>query len=367
METLKYKNAPDAMYCDGDGCRWNTQGNCHIYEHVLKPCNAGYVTDTRWPNGGTPSGSDSPGNACWAGQKLRVCRKNPHDSYWDPLPTAMEAERQTTGKFSEANLEKAQRCCFGSLYTIPQKEECGNFLGTADTQPSECDAVMSEWCKIGDNILHEKCYKLVKANPGQFSLRERCAKQIPGGDWDTLCACYYPAKFYTDIVEKAKDKWNMPPEYAVPLPQCVYPNCKLSPLNPDPESKNCKGVSFSSCIQNMNIDASGSVIGGNIIPEMKSQCEGTFTAKTNSGTTVAKTPEEIRQMQAQNDEAHRLKLAQEQADAKKKKQMMFVAVIFIVAVIFMLKRKSATVTKDVNSVTKDVTNTPVKYSMLNSY
>jgi hypothetical protein len=374
METLKYKNAKSAMYCDGDGCRWDPQGNCNIYVSHLKPCNAGYETDTSWPNYGTPSGSDTPGRACWAGQKLRVCRKRPNDPYWDPLPNKISQQGYTP-----ANLEKAEDCCSNTAYTSADKEECGTlYWDGSSTLPQSCNAVLKKWCSTGDNILDPKCTKYIKNdNENYFKLKTRCASKKPGdegGKWDDICACYYPASFYMGITKSLGAKWDMPPEYANPLPQCVYPQCKLSSINPDPVLKGCGGVSFTSCIQNLTVDASGSAIGGSIKPEMQASCAGTFKLKDNTGTNEYKTPEEIKKAtiarNAVNDEEQKLKLAEE--NASKNKQMMIVAVIFIVIVIFIIKKKSAPV--DSNSQSAVVKggkyNNNIhtfQHSMLNSY
>ena len=330
MPTLKYNNAPDLMNCNHNECSFNLQLGCtqELYLNQLKPCGPGYTQDVNWPGGGMPYYKFAPGDACWAGEWKRVCRRlPPYDDYWNPLQTSLISETGPPNGYTPANIKKANRCCSNVAASNAEKEECGELLweGTGP-KPTKCGSILKRWCELDENITDPVCFETVVSDPKYFGLDEKCKSKTPGSKWDNLCVCRYSSDFYQGINKSISDVWNVPPEYMDPRPECMYPQCKRSETRD--KTAVCAPTSFTQCIQNANFTANGSNVGDvSIKPDanclsytkIKKPVVPTGTTGT-TGPVAAVDP----------------KIAEENA---KNQKMMFIAFIIIVAVIFLLQKK----------------------------
>ena len=124
MPTLKYNNAGDIMNCNADECSFNHAIKCAGDTTKIRPCGPGYIQDVNWPGGGMPYYKFAPGDACWAGEWKRVCRRlPPHDDYWNPLRTSLIAETGPPNGYTPVNIKKANRCCSNIAASNAEKEE----------------------------------------------------------------------------------------------------------------------------------------------------------------------------------------------------------------------------------------------------
>ena len=119
-------------------------------------------------------------------------------------------------------------------------------------------------CQNPTDITHPACIKLMRDDPvNTQSLRNYlsgfCAEQVGNPTYNTMCACFYPDKFYTDL-RAAFAKYYVIPEDMLNIGgrKCLYTPCALSPLQSEfgVESK-CPDLNIQNCIQTINIDSEG--------------------------------------------------------------------------------------------------------------
>ena len=85
-----------------------------------------------------------------------------------------------------------QRYCVSLL----QNDNC-----TSDT----CNTIVNEYCTDTDHterLLETQCKKFLKTNLDKVDLRAVCKDKVGNEDWESICACYYPAKKYQSLAKK---------------------------------------------------------------------------------------------------------------------------------------------------------------------
>ena len=247
MSNINIAGSSDYKYCGKHSCASSNAGHlrdsCDAYD--LKACPTGYK------NVGFPvSVEDSycgPGTRFDDGVVRQCDRDYTQGTYWDPLPTAIASQGYTP-----SNIEKANNCCSGVVYTNAGKKECGSLLWSGSgSKPQTCNSVFKMWCKDKNNILDPKCTKTIAADPNYFDLKGLCKTKEPGSKWDKVCSCHYKHDFYAKLNKKIGDLWNVPHEFLNANPECMFPQCTASPY----ANKNvtCPPTSFTKCVQNSNV------------------------------------------------------------------------------------------------------------------
>jgi len=107
--------------------------------------------------------------------------------------------------------------------------------------------------------------------------------------YSNFCSCFKPDSFYDTLSKSIQKKWNGPPGMDQ-RPQCIYPPCLTTGLYDKGEK--CQSISFTSCVQDVKIDAGGDIIvAGEINIDQDSVCETNFVMQENNDGTPT-TPEQ---------------------------------------------------------------------------
>lgn len=148
--------------------------------------------------------------------------------------------------------------------------------GSVDTY----NQILNDYC-VGEKLNSHACKDYCKENLGSCSdnLKKFCKDKVGNATYNDICACFYDPQIYLDISTKLAKDWNFPEELGDPKPQCIYNKCKQADIVPDPTL--CGAISIASCIQNIDIDATGAII-GNVNVIETAECKSTFKRKNNN-------------------------------------------------------------------------------------
>jgi uncharacterized membrane protein YgcG len=191
------------------------------------------------------------------------------------------------------------KCCTGekSAYACPTSFCAKN--------TSNCVNILSDYCRIGNNITTEACSKVLKeqdvsvyneilkkyckgenlnsqvckgycsenVNYCRDELKIFCKDKVGKPNYAKICACFYEDKVYNNMSKKLADEWNFPSELNDPRPQCIYDACKQADIVPE---GTCKAINIASCLQNVIVDTAGNTNIGNVYVNQDSDCKSSF-------------------------------------------------------------------------------------------
>jgi len=191
------------------------------------------------------------------------------------------------------------KCCTGDIiaYDCPT-DFCAQNV-------TNCTNVLSEYCRIGNNINTEACTRVLKSqnealydeilkkyckgenlnsqvcksycsanvNTCRDELKTFCKDKVGQANYAKICACFYPDKVYSDMSKKLASEWNFPSELGDPKAQCIYDACKQADIVP---TETCNPISIASCLQNVVVDTAGNTNIGNVYIKQDSDCKSTF-------------------------------------------------------------------------------------------
>ena len=136
-----------------------------------------------------------------------------------------------------------------------------------------------QWCKDNSETCAEKMkdvckivYERVNKYPDVFpdDLKE----------YEGICACNWPQEFYDNIIEYYKKTYNVSAAAIGTRRKCLFRPCGSSSIrhyDPTVSDDVCPQTNFTSCIQNLNIDFTGSQIEGEVnVDAAQSQACGTI-------------------------------------------------------------------------------------------
>ena len=99
-------------------------------------------------------------------------------------------------------------------------------------------------------------------------------------EYEGICACNWPQEFYDNIVEYYKKTYNVSAAAIGTRRKCLFRPCGSSSIkhyDPTASDHVCDVTNFTSCIQNLNIDFTGSQIEGEVnVDAAQSQACGTI-------------------------------------------------------------------------------------------
>lgn len=176
-------------------------------------------------------------------------------------------------------LEKMVECCNGN----GDSTICGDLwnmnkydLGKCNDNDCKCTGfclgenclsqIMPKYCK-GDNLNTQVCIDWCAVDPANRcnkssttedgELTKYCKNiyenNLQGPDYDNLCGCYYPTKYYTDIADQA-EAWGYPPSSYNAAPDCISSACQSSAFYPkDSTNVVCPDPNNQICVQQTNI------------------------------------------------------------------------------------------------------------------
>lgn len=314
-----YDKAPKYMYCGKNQCMPTNSpvliDSCSA--EYLKTAPFGYGKTTYVPSA-SPGYCDITGTT-WPGGSEKVARyeKNRQSLYaWDPVlanyieykkymddPDSWNAKNVVTfpkiAKMDDIylipkptnNIDEVNKCCTGNVIIgSGEEQKCGSLLwkDVKDPRPENCDKVLFRYCnepgKENRLINEPMCTNLVKEQGyPRWDLPKICKDKVGKSDWDKICACHYPSSFYADIQAKITEEWNVPPEYATVIPECMYPQCSAIGIK-NPNAK-CPEVNFTSCVVNSSIDIANSDIGDIVLSQEIPGCRK-FTKITDVETAL---------------------------------------------------------------------------------
>ena len=136
-----------------------------------------------------------------------------------------------------------------------------------------------QWCKDNSETCAEKMkdvckivYERVNKYPDVFpdDLKE----------YEGICACNWPQEFYDNIIEYYKNTYKVSAAAIGTRRKCLFRPCGSSSIrhyDPTVSDDVCPQTNFTSCIQNLNIDFTGSQIEGEVnVDAAQSQACGTI-------------------------------------------------------------------------------------------
>lgn len=163
---------------------------------------------------------------------------------------------------------------------------------TAAITHNDYGRIGSELCTVQDFLdnnsnnpikqaRHDKCVSWCKNNNEQCSqnITEVCqevynrANNFPDAfpddikEYEGICACNWPEEFYDNIIEYYKTTYNVTDAALNKNRKCLFRPCGASSLNHYSQTRNdevCPQTNFISCIQNLDIDFTGSHIEGTV-------------------------------------------------------------------------------------------------------
>ena len=102
-------------------------------------------------------------------------------------------------------MKKAIKCCNGSVTTPSLQRYCVSLLQNDNCTSDTCNTIVNEYCTDTDHterLLETQCKKFLKTNLDKVDLRAVCKDKVGNEDWESICACYYPAKKYQSLAKK---------------------------------------------------------------------------------------------------------------------------------------------------------------------
>ena len=160
-----------------------------------------------------------------------------------------------------------------------------------ENEPDVYRTAMSELCKKPEHISSAVCKEYFKKNWNtniEEDLYKFCNTTAPRGTtprykdplFSNFCACHKPKSFYTKLRESIEAKWKGPPGMDQ-RPHCILPECKATDLFD--KTKKCPALSFTQCIQDVNITAGGSIDNkGEINIKQDATCISSYSEKSNT-------------------------------------------------------------------------------------
>ena len=166
----------------------------------------------------------------------------------------------------------------------------GNEVGSYKT-------AMGIMCKKPENITKSVCKSYFEnnwSNTVNDSLNEFCQGKNSDGKfrWEDgtltsgFCSCHKPRTFYEKLSKEIREKWKGPPKMDE-KPVCVYPRCESNGMHAPNASDKCKGVAFTQCVQNVEINADGDIINNGEITESYNEFNSPLETQIgNNGTHI---------------------------------------------------------------------------------
>jgi hypothetical protein len=287
----KFKASPNEMYCGKHACSaagGELRDSCDADD--LKGCPSGYRS-VDYIRSSIRDGEDS--YCSWGTQfddgKLHKCSKDENNDIWNPMYQLLLTDGQLDKDKDNFNshLKKAFNCCNNNVLTESDKQACGDLYtkneeGGEDCSNDRCKVVMKQFCVDNgdkDRMKDSKCINYCKNNPEvcESRLKEFCADKVDKKEFEKTCACYYPSEVYENMWEAFSNEWNIPEQLVDTTKECFFPLCTNADIK---RNVTCKDVNITNCLQTVNIDAEGSVI-GELKLKQSTACASKFRRKNN--------------------------------------------------------------------------------------
>lgn len=257
-------------------------------------CNKGYVTSTECPAdyknwGRSIDKTDKDrgvgycfGDTIWG----NTWRYYPVGCYKSNYPTIDAAKLSccngsTTSNNCDPQYCKNSQACDSFLTTYCQnplninKETCSG-LWRDSGHKDDYNRIMKQYCE-NDNLHHPNCKTFCAENPGSCNdaLTTYCKGRHGTSKGDDICECHYDASIYLDMAELIADSYSIDQSTLDPRPVCIYNKCKLSGWGAETvKTANCPDPNITQCFQNVNLNATGATINGDINVSQKAECSG---------------------------------------------------------------------------------------------
>ena len=141
------------------------------------------------------------------------------------------------------------------------------------------------WCKNNSNSCKDKITEVCSA---VYHRVNNYPETFPNDlkEYENICACNWPSKFYDNIIEYYKNTYKVSSAAIGTRRKCLFRPCGSSSIkHVDPTASDdvCPQTNFTSCIQSLDIDFTGSDIDGEVnVDGTQSQECGTL-ADTGAG------------------------------------------------------------------------------------
>jgi hypothetical protein len=266
MVNLKYQNAKDRVFIGTSSLNYYTNPN-HAYNYSHTPrhiqgCPVGFGGYNALQN---KTGDDNG----W----IRMCYKSPASStFWNPLINQF-IKKPTDKKV----INKVYDCCNNKTLGIKAREECGDLWDGGDQ--GQCRSILEKYCVANPDKIRDsdECKSLINTSEDvKNKLLEICPSKARDGRWDSVCSCYYGYEYYDKLAKKVESEWNGPSGGISRKPECINPKCASNTYRN--KSTTCDGVSFTSCVQNTQLNLSDSTIKSLEIKQSE-ECENAFNKK----------------------------------------------------------------------------------------
>jgi hypothetical protein len=151
--------------------------------------------------------------------------------------------------------------------------------GSTDDVKKKKNEKCVQWCQDNSDVCAEKMIDVCQA---VYDRVKRFPDVFPDDlkKYEGLCACNWPQEFYDNIIEYYKKTYNVPDFPLGTRRKCLFRPCgssNIKHVDPYAADSICPQTNFTSCIQNLNIDFSGSQIEGEVnVDAGQSQSCGTL-------------------------------------------------------------------------------------------
>jgi len=257
-------------------------------------CNKGYVTSTECPAdyknwGRSIDKTDKDrgvgycfGDTIWG----NTWRYYPVGCYKSNYPTIDAAKLSCCNGSTTSNNCDPQYCknsetCDSFLTTYCQntlninKETCSG-LWRDSGHGLDYKRIMKQYCK-GGNLHHPNCKTFCAEEPESCNdaLTTYCKGKHGTSKGDDVCECHYDASIYLDMTKLIAGSYSIDQSALDPRPVCIYNKCKVTGWGAKTAEKaNCPDPTITQCFQNINLDATGATINGDINVSQKAECSG---------------------------------------------------------------------------------------------
>jgi hypothetical protein len=154
----------------------------------------------------------------------------------------------------------------------PESSFCASFCALQPANSTTCNWTMSNWCS-GDNLEKPECVQWCQ-HPNvncDKALKNVCTPEKLRSNPE-LCGCFMQPSFYQTFFESLKNQVDIPASTS-DLPQCYFPQCAASPLQPyavkNSQKSQCPNVQ--TCIADVKFTNEG-IIDGNVTIEANNLC-----------------------------------------------------------------------------------------------
>lgn len=283
-----YDRQPDVIYCGEDRCSMVSRDDsvigtvCNIKNATARPSTAQLPVNAE---GGYTEYNENNGTC----ENYVVLKKNPYWTGWNNIKN-----EYLKNKSDKNVIKKVYNCCLGDTIGDSDRDDCGSLIDGIKNKNRICSNILKEYCNDNPEELvvdGSVCYNYAKENPDQINLEKICKSNNRNTNpkWNEICACYKPFSFYENINKTMNEKWGVPLNFMNFQPECIYPQCKISPFmrSKYKDGNICPNPSFTQCVSNVKMNIENSDINDIKINQLP-QCMNKYTI--NKKTTPPMTP-----------------------------------------------------------------------------